>query len=107
MQIYADFIANLSSFLIEAGIATPATLMGCTESEIAEYESWYPGRLPAAYVAFLREMGHASGELMSDCSMGDAAWEENREVARKLTADPHCSWRLTPTIVPLSQYEHF
>jgi hypothetical protein len=107
MTMYDDFILEIATFMVEAGIATSSTLLGCTEREIEELQSSHPGKLPASFTAFLRKMGYSAGEFMQDCAIGINTWDENHQVADALTADPRCQWRFANTILPISQYQTF
>ena len=51
--------------MIETGIATTASFVGCTDSEIAALESKYRITLPATYRAYLARMGKKSGRLLT------------------------------------------
>ncbi len=51
--------------MIEMGIATSASFIGCVDSEIAALESKYRVKLPATYLAYLARMGKKSGRLLT------------------------------------------
>jgi hypothetical protein len=51
--------------MIETGVATRASFVGCTESEIAALESTYHVTLPTTYRAYLASMGKESGRLLT------------------------------------------
>ncbi|MCC7085001.1 MAG: SMI1/KNR4 family protein [Pirellulales bacterium] len=50
--------------LIEAGVATPESFVGCTLEEINSIESHFSVRLPKAYRDFLLEMGRDAGDFL-------------------------------------------
>jgi hypothetical protein len=108
-ETYARFIADLADFLIEAGLATASTLVGCTERELSELASWHTGaKLPAAYAAYLRAMGYRCGSLWDPGEgIGLDERDDARRVAARLTAHPQCQWRLTDSILPIGQYQAF
>jgi len=56
-----DFLNRLDN----TAIAKTASLVGCTEVEIAALESKYHVTLPATYRAYLATMGHDSGRLLT------------------------------------------
>ncbi|GAA4464495.1 SMI1/KNR4 family protein [Novipirellula rosea] len=60
-QSFDDLLHRLA----HAGIAPPASLVGCTEAEIASLEAKYNVTLPATYRTYLTMMGHDSGRLLT------------------------------------------
>lgn len=61
VHTFESFVARI----IETGVATTASLIGCTDSEIAALESKYRVTLPATYRAYLAQMGKKSGRLLT------------------------------------------
>jgi hypothetical protein len=57
----------LAAKLIEAGLATPETVAGCSEEEISQLEAKAGVLLPAAYKDFLRTFGKECGTFLNDC----------------------------------------
>lgn len=56
---------TLVNRIIETWIATDASFVGCTDSEIAALESKYRITLPTTYRAYLNRMGKSSGRLLT------------------------------------------
>ena len=104
--MYADFMSEHVQFLIEAGLAKPALIIGFTDREIAELESQHPGRLPEAYRTYLRVMGYSAG-TENECEKGTRGWDGAHRLAPWLAATSNGGFRLTPDLVPFSQYEAF
>ncbi len=57
----------LARRIIDAGLATSDTMIGCTESEIRQLESRLALRLPAKYKDFLSSWGKQAGDFLVDC----------------------------------------
>lgn len=55
----------LVQLLVEQGIATPATIQGCSEDELRALEAHHGRPLPRAYREFLQRMGREMGELFA------------------------------------------
>lgn len=70
--------------LIARGIATPETLVGCTEEEITELERAKGLELPETYKQFLRIAGVKAGEFMADI---DAFYPAIRELTTGIRED--------------------
>lgn len=51
--------------LIDAGLATSTSFVGCTDEEIDSIESSFSLRLPRAYRDFLLEMGRNAGDFLA------------------------------------------
>ena len=62
-------IEELAEMLIQSGIATPETIVGCSESEIAAVENHFNVRLPSSYKAYLRIMGKEMGDFGTNVIM--------------------------------------
>ncbi len=58
---------ELAKHIINAGLATSDTIIGCTESEITQLERRLAVRLPAKYKDFLRSWGKQAGDFLGDC----------------------------------------
>ena len=55
---------NIITKLTGAKIVSPATLVGCTDEEIASIEASAGVKLPATYRAFLAKMGRSAGTFL-------------------------------------------
>lgn len=64
----SSWIDLFAQKLIDAGLATPDTLEGCSEDEIAEIESTFAITLPCLYKQYLRKMGREAGSFLRECS---------------------------------------
>lgn len=53
--------------MLEFGMATNATICGCTPEEVTKIETVLNIKLPRSYVEFLLTMGKKPGEFLSDC----------------------------------------
>lgn len=51
--------------LIQTGVATTASILGCNDAEISTLETRYQVALPHAYLAYLSKLGHKSGRLLT------------------------------------------
>ncbi len=60
---------ELAKMLIDAGIATPETIVACSDEEIAGIEKHFSIKLPSSYKEFLRTMGKATGDWANDVIM--------------------------------------
>ncbi len=58
---------ELAKRIIKAGYATPDTMIGCSELDIAQLEHRMAVRLPAKYKNFLLAWGKQSGDFLDDC----------------------------------------
>lgn len=105
--MYAEFMAELCRFMIDAEIATANTIQGCSDSEIAELERLLSTRLPSAMVECLRRMGRACGDLMDGDAFGLNAFAEACEVAQEITSGPDSPWRLPDQAIPFLQHQGY
>ncbi len=51
--------------LIQTGVATTKSILGCSDAEISTLETRYQFVLPHAYREYLSKMGHKSGRLLT------------------------------------------
>lgn len=58
---------ELAQRIIKAGFATSDTMVGCSESDIAQLEHRLGIRLPAKYKKFLLSWGKQAGDFLDDC----------------------------------------
>lgn len=63
-MISSTAVRTAQSKLLEAGLANPDSLRGCTEQEIKCIESRFALRLPRCYRDFLLIMGRSAGEFL-------------------------------------------
>lgn len=59
---------ELAQLLVTRGVASRDEIHGCSNKDIAELESRYQLKLPAAYKEFLSVLGQGAGRLLADCS---------------------------------------
>ena len=104
--MYADFMSEVAEFLINAQLATPETLVGYSDVEIADMESCHRGSFPCAYVMFLKAMGYSAGNVY-DLNIGSKGWDDAHQFAEGMASDRLCPFKLTPTMVPISQHEGY
>ena len=50
--------------LIANGLATPESIVGCTERDFDELQASVQGKMPVAYVEFLRAVGRGAGVFL-------------------------------------------
>jgi hypothetical protein len=105
--MYAEFMAELCRFMIDARIATAETIRGCSDSEIAEVQRQLSTGFPRAVVEWLRHMGHACGNLMDGDAFGLNSFAAARAVAREITSEPDAPWRLPDQAIPLLQHQGY
>lgn len=60
---------ELAKMLIDSGMATPETIVACSENEIADIENHFGIKLPSSYKEFLRTMGKGMGDWANDVIM--------------------------------------
>ncbi len=93
--------------MVDAGIATPDTIRGCTDSEIAELERQLSVRLPAAMAECLRQMGQECGHLADGDAIGLHAFDAARQVAQEITTEPDSPWRLPDDVIPFLEHQGY
>ncbi len=79
-----NWVENLAERFIEAGIATPEKILGCTDEEVLEIEKFYNLKLPDAYKEYLLKFGKRSGDFLRECEIYYPHILENREAAETL-----------------------
>ena len=60
---------ELAQILISSEVASPETIVGCSEEEISAVETQFNIRLPESYKEYLRVMGKDAGEFANDLIM--------------------------------------
>lgn len=70
--------------LLESGLATQETLVGCSEQDISTIEASFKLKLPEQYKEYLRKMGRKAGEFLQECSLTFPYFEDNRKTAENL-----------------------
>lgn len=60
---------QLAQMLIDSRMATPETIIGCSQHEIATIEAQFGISLPVSYKEFLRTMGKEMGDFANDVVM--------------------------------------
>jgi hypothetical protein len=60
----SDPVDQAAERLIESGLATPQTLVGCSGADLQQVESAAGGPLPRVYRRFLERMGRSAGNFM-------------------------------------------
>ena len=86
---------QLRERLLKSGLCTPATLIGCHESDLLRIEDHIGHRLPTAYKDVMRVLGRGAGDFESDVdmfypsvvTMTDGIREELEECEQELPKD--------------------
>lgn len=86
--------ANIRDRLIDAGLATPESFVGCTEEEIDSIESRFSIHLPKAYRDFLLEMGRDAGNFLVGMDYTFPQLFEFRNWAEQLLQEAGSPFRL-------------
>lgn len=63
----SNWIDSFAQKIVQAGLATEETLVGCSEAEIHELARTFKLRLPKIYVDYLRRMGKQAGDFLGEC----------------------------------------
>lgn len=90
-----SWVDILEKRLIDAGVATPDTIAGCSEEELSDIESAFKLKLPGAYKDYMRKFGKASGAFLEECGIYYPNVLRNRERAETLLAN-NTDYRLKP-----------
>lgn len=72
--------------LIEAGLASDADFVGCSDSEISQLEQQFKVKLPLAFTDFLRVMGKERDGFYAEASMS-YPFDDMRRIAIDLLND--------------------
>jgi hypothetical protein len=72
--------------LIDAGLASDADFLGCSEAEVAHLEQQFKVKLPAAFIDFLRVMGKERDGFYAEASMS-YPFDDMRRIAVDLLND--------------------
>jgi hypothetical protein len=103
-NIYDRFLAQLTKFLVQARIATPASLRGCSLADIRAVEASSAKPWPPALIAALATLGGGSGKLFDGDDFGLRGFKSAAEVAAEIAANP---WRLEPLMLPILQHDGY
>ncbi len=76
-------VQQLVDKLIEEGLATHDSIIGCTSEEVEQLEKKYQGGLPQSFKEFLSLMGRRRGRFFAECDFA-YPFESGREVAQHL-----------------------
>ncbi len=105
--MYRRFMSELVEFMIEAGIATPSSIRGCTDTEIEQLELSTGFQFPRALRAWLAAMGHECGSLADGDNLGYSGFDEASHVALQLTTASNSQWSLPDAALPFVQHQGY
>lgn len=72
--------------LVDAGLASDADFVGCSDSEISQLEQQFKVKLPSAFTDFLRVMGKERNGFYAEASMS-YPFNDMRRIAIDLLSD--------------------
>lgn len=89
-----DIIEEVARQLINANLASPKTIKGCTENEIEQLEAFFDINLPAVYKQFLKGMGKSAGDFLVGTDYLFPYLLNFRKMAEDLLEDCNAPFRL-------------
>jgi hypothetical protein len=102
-------IAALVNLLMDRGVASRDSILGCHPNEIAEIESRIGHELPFAYREFLLQMGRDAGRfyLGTDMFYPDIVNLNLTQAARKLVEDDKSAITLADDAIVFSMHQGY
>jgi len=93
----ANVVIDLSKRLIQAGVAYPNEIKGCSRAQIDEVRSVAKQKLPQIYEMFLSTMGCGAGRFFEGTDIFYPDILANRETAEELLKEDESSFSLSET----------
>lgn len=100
-------IEDITAVLINRGVATPATLVGCSPEEITAFEQDVGQSLPETYRSFLEHMGRNAGNFYVGTNFFYPGILGLTKAARELLAEDEANLTLPDDAIVFSMHQGY